>query len=137
MSVKKILILFFFIPSYLFGQHVKVVTPYPKTGAAKEIYYVLKSEEQIKDGKYFLFYDEPFLKKNLKDIQEANFTDLNEKGFFKNNLKDSLWEFYEPPRKFGSSISFNAIAEEGKFKQGSKNWSLEYLFRTKKSYKKI
>jgi hypothetical protein len=82
---------------------VKVVTTYPKTGAVKEIYYVIK-KEQLKDGEYFLFYDGQLTKKDLKKINKDDFSGLKEKGFFKNDLKDSLWAYYEPPRKFGNSI---------------------------------
>jgi TonB family protein len=65
------------IPAALFAQTTRRTNEDLNT---KEVFYVLKSDKNIKEGTYFRY---------------TNFGNkLVCEGFYKNNLKDSLWKYY-------------------------------------------
>ena len=82
--------------SKLFAQTVEVTTE-DKSSNSKEDYFVLKSNQDIKEGSYtkYTFFSNGIICT----------------GFYKNNLKDSLWIDY-PHQDF--------VADSGYYKQGKK-----------------
>ncbi|MFC5271961.1 TonB family protein [Adhaeribacter terreus] len=64
------------------AQELKKVVDYNSQQRIREEFYVLKANEKIKHGEY-------------KQITTAYKT-VVEKGFYKNNLKDSTWTYYFP-----------------------------------------
>lgn len=83
------------------AQDLKKVKTKSKSKGYKEIYFVLKSDKTVKHGAYTQ-------------------TDLNgnilKTGFYKNNVKDSLWNIYIP--------GTNLVKSQGYYKDGYKdiNW---------------
>lgn len=80
----------------LFAQTVKV-TNNDKAAGIREEYYVLKSDKKIREGTYTAY-------SILGD-------ELICEGFYKNDLKDSVWFYYHFK---------NRIAENGKYQRGEK-----------------
>ena len=84
------------ISGHLFAQ-TKKVTNEDKSLGIKEKYYVLKSDKSIKEGAYAAY---------------AIFGEqLVCEGFYKNNLKDSIWYYYNFQGR---------LAEAGKYENGEK-----------------
>lgn len=73
--VKTILFLLSIVPTLIFGQQTKKITD----KESNEVYYVLKSDKTTKHGEY-------------KKLNYRNSILL--KGFYKNGIKDSIWESY-------------------------------------------
>jgi len=73
---KTIFLLMAIIPTLLFGQQTKKITD----SKNHEVYYVLKSDKSIRQGNYKKF--------NYKGSIGIN-------GYFKNGVKDSIWEFFD------------------------------------------
>jgi TonB family protein len=72
---KTILFLLTVIPTFMYGQDIKKITD----KESDEIFYVLKSDKTTKHGEYKKFsYNDKLLIK----------------GFYKQGLKDSIWECY-------------------------------------------
>lgn len=104
--------------SSLFGQQVKrVVTSYPNSKDAKEVYYVLESDKTIKQGEYYSVYEGCLSTKELEteDIQNDEVMGFKERGHFVSNLREGPWTFYRAPEKTTNSTTYNAISEEGKY----------------------
>jgi len=74
--LKKLLLLFIFIPVFLVGQQTKKMVD----KETNETYFVLKSDKTIKHGEY-----NKFSYKKTRLI----------KGSYKQGLKDSIWECYD------------------------------------------
>lgn len=62
-----------------YGQDTKKKSIENKTPYYKEVYYVLKSNQEVKHGEY----------------QKYTKAGLAEKGQFENNIKAGVWEFYD------------------------------------------
>ena len=77
--MKIFLCVLFLIPVFLFGQKVKKVTTRYKNPDFKEVYYVSEKDNSIKEGN--------FQKLGYNDMVLIN-------GYFKNGLKDSIWNYY-------------------------------------------
>jgi TonB family protein len=71
----KILILLIFIPTIIFSQPTTKI----KDKENKETFYVLKSDNSVRQGEY---------------IKRSFNNSILVKGFYKNGLKDSIWEFF-------------------------------------------
>lgn len=99
----------------VYGQQLeRVVTTYPKSKYVKEVYFVLKSDNEIKHGDYFLFFDGELTTKELKtkNIYEI-VLGVKERGQFANNVKDGQWTYFKEPTS-------NRKLEEGKYSNGKK-----------------
>lgn len=72
-------------------------------GNVRDVYYVLKADENVKEGSYIVAF--------TYDTSRVIYS-----GFYKNNLKDSLWKYY----------SFNKLAEMGPYKNDKKEgvWTM-------------
>jgi TonB family protein len=83
------------ISTTLFAQTTRQTTEGPNT---KKVFYVLKSDNSIKEGSYAEY--------------SHSGKGLICEGFYKNNLKDSVWKYYAFDSK---------LAETGYYKNGKKN----------------
>jgi TonB family protein len=86
--MRKLLVLVIFLTQLVtFGQETKEVkVKFPKSNQIKELYYVLKSNPEIKEGEYTKFY------KTSKRSRDLVF--IKSKGTYKNGLKDGKWTSY-------------------------------------------
>jgi len=66
-------------------------------GIERDVYYVSKADESVKEGPYVVAFT-------------YDTTHVIYSGFYKNNLKDSLWKYY----------SFHKLAEMGTYKDDKK-----------------
>lgn len=106
----------------LFGQDLKqIITTYPKTEFVNEVYFVQKNNKEIKHGDYYSFHKGYLTKKQLKDLdlKDEMTRGFNEKGQYKNNLKEGYWEIYGVPKKSKNSITY-WIATSGNYLNGNK-----------------
>lgn len=92
-------------------------TPYKsiitkKNGQKLEEYQVKRSDKKTKHGVYIKYYE------NKSTKSKANY--IQEKGFFKDGLKDSLWTEYYPPKIGNGSVNCCDKKEEGNYKAGKK-----------------
>jgi hypothetical protein len=81
-----------------------------------EEYYVLKDNKEIKEGSYVKY------QQKLLGIGQYGFAIL-ETGIYKNNVRDSIWEFYY------DEFPINSIKEKGNYRNGIKEgeWVTYYL----------
>lgn len=101
----------------LFGQQLKmVVTTYPKSKDVKEVYYVLSSNKNVKDGEYYSFYKGELTTNELKTKNlKTDPLGFKEKGRYENNLKNGEWIMYKTPRVNSSTTIYNVKLEEGQY----------------------
>lgn len=83
----KYTILLLLLPFILFGQKTKKI----KNKETKEVYHVLESNNDIREGRYQKF--------SYKESLLVN-------GFYKNGLKDSIWEYYNIDNKIVHKYSY-------------------------------
>ena len=114
------------------GQQLqRVVTTYPKSKDVKEVYFVLKSDEKIKQGDYFLFFDGALKEADLKTKNVSEIVlGIKERGQFANNLKDGHWTYFKEPTS-------NRKLEEGNFSNGKKTGVWETLIENGKVIKRF
>ena len=74
--IRTLLLLLTLIPVFLFGQETKKITD----KETHEEYYVLKSDNSIKQGKYY--------KNHNNGLGRID-------GYYRNGVKDGIWEFYD------------------------------------------
>jgi len=84
---KTVLFILAFIPACLFGQQTKKIIDKENY----EVFYVLKSDKSIKHGNYQKF--------NYNGLTIVN-------GYFKNGIKDSIWEFYDNQGELQQKFNF-------------------------------
>jgi len=84
---KTILIILTFIPVFLFAQKTKMITDKENS----EVYFVLKSDKVTRQGEY-------------KRIGYKNSILVN--GYYKNGVKDSIWEYYNYDGKVIQTYDF-------------------------------
>ncbi|MEO7987902.1 MAG: hypothetical protein ABI663_00070 [Chryseolinea sp.] len=115
-------IAFILISLNLFAQEVKrVVSTYPELKDVKEVYYVLKPDQNIKQGNYYSFFKGELKIDELKTKNLANdILGFKEKGQFKNNLKEGSWIYFKAPRQNSATSVYNNKKEEGEYSNDEK-----------------
>ena len=100
MKTNFIITLLVLIPAFAAGQQTTQLSMKLKTGE-NEKYYVLKTDHSVKQGAY---------------IKRNSYNEIVAEGFYKNDLKDSIWNGYAWGHKLKNS---------GKYKNGFKTgiWS--------------
>ena len=100
----------------VYGQKVeRIITKYPNSKNVKEVYYVLKSDKNVKHGDYFLFFDGEITTKDLKAKNTSEIVlGIKIKGRFTNNAKEGEWTYFKEPTS-------NAKLEEGIYTNGKKS----------------
>lgn len=89
--MRHLVIIVCLLPELLFAQATKKVTKTEKYSGT-EVYYVLKSDNSIKQGSYQKF-----------DQHKT----LMISGFYKNGAKDSIWEFYDQTGKLMQKFNYS------------------------------
>ena len=133
---KTLLFLLAILPSVLFGQETKKVTKEPKDSQYKEIYYVLKSDQSQRHGKYQKFVYkkililEGFYKNGLKDSIWTNYRwdgqDIKSQGYYAEDKKVGVWDFYNFKKELEQKYDFtrNEVVyfkpDDEKMKEGYK-----------------
>jgi TonB family protein len=123
-----LLLLTLFLSSNLFAQ--KTVRRVDKSGNERQEYYVLKSDKRIRQGaytEYGVFTSFPYCE-----------------GFYKNNLKDSLWRYYSYNHKLCTAGYYKDGKRAGTWVsydfKGDRDMEYDYttkqlLFLKKRDYK--
>lgn len=101
---KNLIFLLTLVSLFTFGQETKKIIKEYKKALYKEIYYVLKTNNSIRQGNYQKIGNNNFIlvngyyKNGLKDSiwTEYNWYGKNKKafGFYNNNEKNGVWEYY-------------------------------------------
>lgn len=97
-----------------FSQELKKITDKDKKSSIIEEYFVLKEDKDVKHGLY----------KKMRESEE-----LIESGFYKNNLKDSLWVFFA--RNGSDTLTFGYYTEDNKvgpWTYNDRNGTLRYVY---------
>ena len=91
-----------------------VVVLYPGTAYIQEIYYAKEGSEVVRNGDYYSFYEGylPNTGWSGGKIEEDKIRGIKVRGYYKDNLRDSVWTLYFPPASDAAS-KFNEIREEG------------------------
>ncbi|MBK0404614.1 TonB family protein [Adhaeribacter sp. BT258] len=114
------------------AQEVKKIVDYNAQRRIREEFYVLKANEKIKHGEF----------KQINTLYKT----VAEKGFYKNNLKDSTWTYYFPGTEhimaqgnylndqksgiwhectFGNNVIY--LSEKGLYKNGERAGSWQFF----------
>lgn len=97
-----------------FSQELKKITEKDKNSSVIEEYYVLKKDKGVKHGTY---------RKMLENGEQI------ESGFFKNNLRDSLWVYFAP--NGFDTLTYGLYIEDhkiGSWIVNDKNGVLRYVY---------
>lgn len=117
-----IVIVFILNSSVLFGQEVKrVVTTFPKSKDLKELYYVLRSNKDVKQGAYYSFYKGELTTDDLKGKDlEKDVLGFRDKGQYDQNHKSGHWITYHAPRVNSATVIYGSKQEEGAYANDKK-----------------
>lgn len=103
----------FFLPFLLQAQTEKEVKEYfIKSKQIEKLYYVLSSDENIKNGSFITYY--------YTEDKETWNTFIKVEGAYKNNNKDGVWTEYAPPIKWNDSLLAGGVQRIDTFENGIK-----------------
>ncbi|MGY4539795.1 TonB family protein [Mucilaginibacter sp. UYNi724] len=96
--MKRLLLFIVIFSSLSVGAQTKKVTHSEFKTWSREVYYVLKSDKNVREGEY------------QKYSSAGSHSELLVDGYYRNNLKDSVWKYYSDSKLVG----------KGNYKNGEK-----------------
>jgi len=109
---RKLVIALICCPIFLFGQQTVKVKKWMENSRRTESYEVLKSDRKIRHGRY---------QQNLNNL-------ILEDGYYKNGLKDSLWQGYNLSGSIISSGVYQSDQQIGKWNFYNRKGVLEQIY---------